>query len=288
VRSAERWWGPIYALPALVLVVAFIGLPLASVVATSLTRWDGLSPAQFIGARNFEFLLRDPNFLTALRNNLFFALSVPLQLVVPLVLAYLIHERVPGWRLYRWTYFLPAVLSTVVVGVLARIAFQLDGPINASLRALGLGALAPDWLAGPESSLPAILLVVFWANFGYNVVLYLAGMSAIEQSVAEAARIDGAGRWAVLRHVYVPGLRRVMEIVLVTTTIASFASMFTYMYTITNGGPGFETAVTEFLIYINAFTLQRVGYACAIGVAMILLVAVLGYLQIRALTGDQE
>ena len=135
----------------------------------------GYGDATFIGLRNFEFLLQDPTFLNALRNNLFFALSVPVQLVVPLVLAFLIHERVPGWRVYRWTYFLPAIYSIVVLGVLARLVLQVDGPLNQALEALGLGGLQREWLGDSSTAMPAILLVFMWANFGYNVVIYLAG-----------------------------------------------------------------------------------------------------------------
>jgi multiple sugar transport system permease protein len=287
-RRGEAWWGPLYALPAVAVVVAFIGYPALSIAYHAFTRWNGYTAPVWVGLQNFQFLLADPQFFIALRNNFLFAVSVPIQLVVPLVLAFLIHERIPGWRFYRWTYFLPAVYSTVVVGLLAKILLDVDGPLNEALGSLGLHGLQLNWLLTAQTSIPAILLVVVWANFGYNVVLYLAGMSAIAPDLPDAARIDGAGSWGVLRHVYVPGLRRVMEIVLVTNTITAFAYMFTYVFTITNGGPGFQTYVTEFLIYNNAFTFQRMGYASAMGFALTLVISVLGYLYIRALTGGKE
>ena len=283
-RRAQARWGPLYALPALLVVLVFVGYPFASIVFHAFTEWDGFTEPTWVGLANFEALLHDPYFATALRNNIFFALTVPLQLIVPLVLAFLIHERIPGWRIYRWTYFLPAILSTVVVGILARTALQYNGPINAVLRGVGIDGLAVNWLETPTTSLPAILFVVFWANFGYNVVLYLAGMSGIDPNLPDAARVDGASSSQVLRHVYVPGLRRVMEIVLVTSTIVAFAYMFTYVFTITNGGPGFETYVAELLIYNNAFAFQRLGYASAMGLLLATLIAVVGFLQIRVLT----
>ena len=109
---------------------------------------------------------------------------------------------------------------------------------------------------------------------------------SIDPDLPEAAQIDGASAWVILRYIYVPELRRVMEIVLITSTIVAFASMFTYIYTITNGGPGFSTYVTEFLIYNNAFTFQEMGYASAMGLVLILVISVLGVVQIRLLTGD--
>jgi multiple sugar transport system permease protein len=222
--------------------------------------------------------------LHALRNNAIFALSVPVQMVVPLLVAYVIHQRVPGWRFFRATVFLPAVYATVVIGILTATVLQLDGPLNSALGAVGLGSLRHEWLGTASTSIPIILLVVIWTNFGYNVVLYLAGMSAIDPSLEEAARIDGAGSMRVLRHVIVPSLRRVMEIVLVVNTVTAFAFMFTYIYTITNGGPGYDTYVSEFYIYNQAFTNQNMGYAAAIGVFLVGIVLVIGVLQIRVLT----
>ena len=211
-----------------------------------------------------------------------------LQLTLPLVLAYLIHDRVPGWRIYRWTFFLPAVYSTFVVGVLARLLLQNDGPLTDFLGGVGLEGPQRDWLGSSSTALPAILIVLIWANFGYNTVMYFAGMSGIDPQLPEAARIDGANSWQDLRNVYVPGLRRVMEIVLVTSTITAFAWVFAYIFTITNGGPGFSTYVTEFLIYNNAFGFQRMGYASAIGMSLTLLLSVLGFAQIRILTRGSE
>jgi ABC-type sugar transport system permease subunit len=205
-------------------------------------------------------------------------------MVVTLLVAYVIHRRVPGWRFFRATVFLPAVYATVVIGILTATVLQLDGPLNSALGAVGLGSLQHEWLGSASTSIPIILLVVIWTNFGYNVVLYLAGMSAIDPTLEEAARIDGAGWLRVLRHVIVPSLRRVMEIVLVVNTITAFAFMFTYIYTITNGGPGYDTYVSEFYIYNQAFTNQNMGYAAAIGVFLVGIVLVIGFLQIRALT----
>jgi multiple sugar transport system permease protein len=285
---SESKWGVLYALPAVAVIGVFVVYPFVSIIVHAFTRWDGYSDPVFIGLRNFQFLVQDQTFLGALRNNIFFALSVPIQLTLPLGLAFLIHQGLPGWRFYRWTYFFPAIYSTIVLGVLARLVFQVNGPLNEGLGAIGLSPMARDWLGDASTALPAILMVFVWANFGYNVVLYLAGMSAIDPQLPEAARIDGANQYQVLRHVYVPGLRRVMEIVLVTSTINAFAYMFTYVYAITNGGPGYSTFVVEFDMYNNAFAFQRLGYACAMGLFLTLLISGLGFLQIRTLTRGAE
>jgi multiple sugar transport system permease protein len=265
----------------------FVVYPFGSILYHAFTRWDGFT-SQWVGLHNFRLLWHDPIFLRSLRNNALFAISVPVQMVVPLLVAYVIHRRVPGWRFFRATVFLPAVYATVVIGILCYTIFQLDGPLNSALGAVGLGSLKHEWLASANTSIPLILLVVIWTNFGYNVLLYLAGMSAIDPSLEEAARIDGAGWLRVLRHVVVPDLRRVMEIVLVVNTITAFAFMFTYIYTITNGGPGQDTYVSEYYIWTQAFGYSNMGYAAAIGVMLVLIVLGIGLLQIRALTRKES
>lgn len=285
--TSETTWGALYALPAVTMVTVFVGYPFASVIYHAFTRWNGLAAPRFTGLRNFSILLHDGLFLHALGNNLLFAISVPIQLVVPLVLAFLIYRRIPGWRIFRSAFFLPAVYSTVVVGIIAQLTLQVNGPLNTMLNAVGLGFLAYDWLGNTSTAIAMILLVVVWANFGYNVVLYLAGMSSVDPHLIEAAEIDGANSWHVLWHIFVPSLRRVMEIVLVTNTITAFAFMFTYVYTITNGGPGFGTYVSEFYIFNRAFTFQNLGYACAIGAVLTLVIGVVGFMQIRILTGGK-
>ena len=284
MADRDRLWGVVYALPALALVLAFIAYPLASVVYHAFTAWDGINPPEWVGLENFATLFEDPLFRTSLRNNLLFALSVPIQVTVPMVLAWLIYERVPGWRFFRSTFFLPAVVSTVVVGIVAQVVFRLDGPLNALLGSVGLGALQTEWLGSAGTSIPAVLLVVVWANFGYNTLIYLAGMSALDPALREAARMDGARPLRVLFSVVAPNLRRVMELVLVTSTVTAFAFMFAYIYVITNGGPGFDTYVTEFMIYKQAFAFGRVGYACAVGVVLVVITAAIGLVQIRVLT----
>ena len=266
----------------------FVAYPFASILYHSFTRWDGITPPQWVGFHNFRLLWQDPIFRNALENNAIFALSVPIQLVFPLIVAYVIHRRVPGWRFFRATVFLPAVYAAVVVGILTSTVLQLDGPLNQALHAVWLGSLRHEWLGSASTSIPLILLVVVWTNFGYNVLLYLAGMSALDPSLEEAARIDGAGTWRVLRHIVVPNLRRVLEIVLVVNTITAFAFMFAYIYTITNGGPGYDTYVSEFYIWNQAFTNQNMGYAAAVGVTLVLIVLGIGLFQIRVLTRERD
>lgn len=272
----------------MLLIAYFVAYPVGTVIYYGFTRWNGLSPPQWVGIHNYRVLVDDPVFRQALKNNFIFALSVPIQMTVPLILAYLIHIRIPGWLIFRATFFIPATIATVVVGIVAYSTFQVGGALNALLGAVGLGALKHDWLASAHTSIPLILLVVVWANFGYNVLIYLAGMATVDPALEEAARMDGAGPWRILVSVVTPNLRRVMELVLVTSTVTAFAYMFTYIYVITNGGPGFETNVTEFQIYYQWFTSGNAGYACAMAVVLLCITTLLGVFQIRILAGRQS
>ena len=232
-------WGLLYATPAVALVTVFVVYPFGSILYHAFTRWDGIAPAEWVGLHNFRLLLHDPLFLRALRNNAIFALSVPVQIIVPLFVAYAIHRRVPGWRFFRATVFLPAVYATVVIGILAATVLQLDGPLN---RALGGGArllaarvarqrehVDPDH--PPRRDLDELRLQR----------PALPGRHERDRSDARGSRPDRRRQMvARARHVVVPSLRRVMEIVLVVNTITAFAFMFTYIYTITNGGPGYR------------------------------------------------
>ena len=287
-RGRREWvWGVVYALPAVVLVTAFLGYPLVRVVSYGLTRWDGIGAPEWVGLRNFGQLVHDQVFLDALKNNVIYATSVPVEVIGALIVAYLIHGRVPGWRIFRSAFFLPAIYSTVVVGVIAGIGLQSNGLLDNALRSSGLSFLAKDWLAHAGTARLWIVIIVVWANVGYSMLIYLAGMSTIDPNLAEAARVDGAGPWRILFRIYVPSLRRVVELVLVINTITAFANMFTYIYVITNGGPGFSTYSAEFFVYNKAFTFGALGYASAAGVILTLVIAVLGFFQIRSLSGGR-
>ncbi len=286
-RRRRTWSGALYALPAVGLVAVFLAYPVASTFYYSFTRWAGYGPTKWIGFTNFINLFHDPFFLTAIRNNGIFALTVPVILILSLLLAYLIHERIPGWRFFRWVFFLPAVYATVVIGIITGNVLQSNGPIVGLFHGLHIDSLATPWLLKTNTSLLTIGLVIIFSNFGYSMIIFLSGMASVDPGLAEAARLDGAGFWRILRQIYVPNLRRVLELVLVLNTITAFAYTFTYVYVITNGGPGNSTYTTDFYMYESGFTNAALGYAAAMAVILILVIAIIGSIQIRVVTKGQ-
>ncbi|MDX6400490.1 MAG: raffinose/stachyose/melibiose transport system permease protein [Gaiellaceae bacterium] len=281
--SGARLWALACCAPALALVVVFFLYPFGVIVYHAFTQWDGIGPSRFTGLTNVRDLLSDSEFRLALRNNAIFALAVPLQVAISLVLAVLIYERTPGWRIFRAIFFLPVVMSPIVIGLMWTAIFDLHGPLNVILGDVGLSGLTRDWLGDPSTSIPAIMLVVLWATFGFNVTIFLAGLSAMSPILLDAARVDGGGWWASLRHVVIPSQRRVTELVVVLNLITSFAYMLPFVYVMTGGGPGYETYVGELVIYDEGFNYGDLGYASAVSLALFLVVSVLMLAYVRIL-----
>ena len=256
--------------PAIAVVVIFIGYPLGSVVYHAFTRWDGLRPAAVDRAAQLQPALARPDLLDcAIRNNAIFAISVPDRGARSRwSLAYLIHERVPGWRFFRSAFFLPAIYSTVVVGIIASRRAAAGGPAQQRCStASGSAASSRSWLenSGTATRLDSSLVVV-WANFGYSVLIYLAGMSAIDPQLRRRLGSTVPGSGTSSGRSTRPTCAACIELVFVINTITAFAYMLPYIYTMTGGGPGYDTYVTEFYIYDAAFQEQHSATPAAIGV----------------------
>lgn len=280
--------GYLFLLPACLLLVVFRVVPAASALGHGLTRWNGSDPAVYVGLANFAELLRDGIFWKAMGNNLTLVLSVPVWILVSLVLALLIHQEIRGWRFFRASFFLPSVLSPVIIGTLFQALLRQDGPLNRGLEVIGLGGAARDWLGDPHTALPVVILVVLWGIFGHGVIVFLAGLAAIPQEIFEAARLDGARGWRFLWHIVIPSLRHVIEFWGVSLVVWSFTSLFAFIYVMTQGGPGYATTLVEYQLYQQAFEFNRMGYACAMGTALFLLVFGLILLQIRLMAGSED
>lgn len=276
-------------LPALALLGVFRIIPIGEAFYLSLTRWNGVGDPQWVGLANYEALLKDRTFRTALSNNLAILLSVPVWVMLPLFVASLIHRGGPGVRSFRLALFLPAVLSPVVIGAFFNVMLQYHGPVNESLRGLGLGWLASEWLHESSTALPVVMAVFVWATMGIGVLVYLAGLAQVNPEQWDAARLDGAGFWQVQRHVTIPELRRVIEFWAVIVLISSFTAVFPFIYTLTRGGPGYSTYTLDYYVYDKAFQGGALGYASAIGVVLLVIVGGLAAIQVLLLRrGDRN
>jgi ABC-type sugar transport system permease subunit len=270
-------------LPAAALLGWLMVYPAGDAVHLAFTNWDGFSSPKGIGLQNFSDLLHDRRFKEALLHNLAIVAAMPIWIGLPYGVAWALHRKVPGWRLFRFAFFLPVVLSPVVIGVYYGIALKPDGPFNEMLSAVGLGFLSHEWLNDPSLTLIVVIAIIIWSTFGIGVLVFLSGLSSLDTEQIDAARVDGASGWQVQRHVIFWQLLPVIEFWAVLIVIASFTAFFPLIFTLTHGGPGSSTYTVDFDLYQEAFSSGHLGYAAAIGVVLVIVIGVVGGIVLAAL-----
>ncbi|WMT89801.1 sugar ABC transporter permease [Pelagibacterium sp. H642] len=280
--KAERRFAFLFVMPAVLLVLVFRIIPLIWGFFLSLTDWRGLGEANFIGIGNYQQMVGDPNFQASMVNTFVLLATLPIWIMLPMLLAILIHQGVPGGKLFRAVYFFPAVLSSVIVGSIFNVVLRYDGSFNALLGMFGINAV--DWLGDSNTALFSLIGVQLWATFGMSLLIFLAGLSTVPKEMLEAARLDGAKLWQIWVFVIIPSLRPIIEFVAVVTTIGVLTNMFGLIYVLTAGGPGTATTLPEFLIWLEQGRLNRPGYAAAISMVLFAFMAGIAYLQIRIMS----
>ena len=266
----------IFLAPALIVMFLFLFLPVLDAFRLSFTNWNGITAPVPVGFKNYLGLAHDPVFRDAVKNNLIAVLMVPAWVVIPYLLAVLILDpRVRASRFYRFAYFLPVVIPPVALGILYTLILAYDGPLSSSLRALGLDSLGNvQWLVQSNTAFFTVLAIVIWASFGVGVMVFLGALSAVDPELESAARLDGASWQQMQRFVVLPQVRRTIEFWTVLTLISCFTVLFPYIFVLTQGGPGTSSTVIDFNIYSSAFFHSRFGYASAMGVVAMCIVAV--------------
>ena len=271
--------------PVLVLLFVFLYLPLVTDVVYSLHDWSSLSPTwRYVGLENFRMLWGDPLFWQSLRGNFLYALvSLLCQVVFALMLAAVLESGVVGQQLsgfFRIAFFIPSILPITVIGLLWQILYQPQGGlIDQALESLGLDSLAHAWLGEEATALLAIVAVSQWQWTGYLTVLFIVAIRAIPAELYEAAEIDGARAWRSFWHVTVPGVQET-TVLMALITVFGAVKVFDIIWVMTAGGPNNASHVMGSYMYRLAFRDDRVGYAAAVAMAMFVLSAVVGGLQI--------
>jgi multiple sugar transport system permease protein len=246
-----------------------------------LTEWFSIDAAD----HRYVVLAADPTFATSLRNNIFFSLVViPVQTGTGLLLALLVNQRLRGRNIFRTIYFSPVVTSMVVISIVWTFLYEKNvGLMNQFLRMLSFGQLGPiDWLGNPSTAMWAIMLMSVWQGVGFQMVLFLAGLQSIPETLYEAAGIDGANAWQKFRFITLPGLRSVTVFIIVTITIAAF-QLFTQVFVMTDGGPSGATSTVVFHMIQKGFREQDIGYASAIAVVFFIIILTVSLIQRFAL-----
>ncbi|MCP4406609.1 MAG: sugar ABC transporter permease [Gammaproteobacteria bacterium] len=292
-RHTEARAGYGFLLPALSAIAMFFFLPVVVALSLSFTDFDiyalgNLEHLRFIGLRNYFQLVENPLFWKALVNTLYFALiGGPLSVGVSLAAAMLVSSRLVRFKgLFRAVFFLPVVTTLVAVAVVWRYLYHPNyGLFNYGLGLLGLDPI--DWLGDPDWAMPAIILMAVWKNFGYNMIIFIAGLQNIPEQLYEAARIDGASTLQQFRQVTLPMLAPTFLFVAIITMIGYF-QLFAEPYVMTQGGPSNATLSIVLLMYQEGFRWWNIGYASALAFLLFIIILFVTLLQLRFKKGFEQ
>ncbi|NLU74198.1 sugar ABC transporter permease [Streptomyces sp. HNM0575] len=287
-RRQREWIAAgLFIAPDALGLALFVGVPMVLSVVLSFFQVSGFGSYEFVGLGNYARMMDDPLFWESMRiTGIYVVVLVPTLFVVSLGLGLLIRQRIPGVGVFRTLFFLPYVISLVVVGLLWQ--FMLDdqvGVVNQSLRAAGFEGHA--WLGDPSTALYAVIAVFVWVMMGYYMIIFLAGLQEIPREYYEAARIDGAGPWTQFRTITWPLLRPTSFFVLLMSTVAAITGGFELIFVLTKGGPANSTSLAIFYIYQQAFVFGEYGYAAAMGTVLVLVMLACSALIFKATRGGR-
>lgn len=276
MRRRNGLIGLLALFPALAVVVGFSAYPILFALFISFTRTNGIR-FEWRGLDNYLQLLSDPIVHLVFLNNLKFLIAVPLVIFIALVVSVLLFERVRGWRYFRVIFFLPNVLSVAVIGIMFRSAFGYYGPVN---QLIGLFGGEPiQFFTNGTLAIAIIVIALIWSGFGFQSLLLLSGLTAINPAVFEAAALDGAGWWQRLWYITLPNIRRILGFVFIINVLYTFTSLFGFVFVMTAGGPGFDTTTIDYLVYLRAFSSSNLGSGAALAMTLFIFIAVLTVLQ---------
>ncbi len=281
-RLRENLTGYLFIAPNLIAYLFFTILPIVFVIYISFTNWDvvsGIEGMKFVGLKNYLELPHDIWFTDSLKNNIRYTLLVvPIGLVLSLLVALVLNDKIFAPAPVRTMFFVPYIANVVAVSAVWMALYHPKyGPINAVLRSLGFSD-PPMWLASTKWALPAIVIMNIWGGLGYNAVIYLAGLQTIPKELYEAGEIDGASGFQRLTKITLPMLTPTIFFLLITSMIGSF-QLFGQVNLLTQGGPGRATTVLAYYMYLAGFRFFEMGYAASIAIFLFVIVFIITLIQ---------
>jgi len=273
--------------PCLAIISIVFIYPLIQTFILSFHRVRG-DELQFVGLFNYRFLLfQDEAFRYAVINNITLLISIPILVVLAILIAVLLYERIRGWRTYQIIVFLPYVIPITVVGIVFSRILRWDGILNYLLNSIGLKFLMQDWLGNREIAIFSLMGIIIWKELGFGVVLLLARLISLPEEVFEAAKIDGVSWTQNLVYITIPQLKTILLYYIILMTITMFSWVFNYVYVITHGGPGNSTMVLELIIYRYGIPRFMPGIASAAASLLFVGIFVFIFLLLRFRKGIQ-
>lgn len=274
LANQQNFAGVLFILPALLGTIVFIIIPIICSFGLSFAKWDLLNPIQYVGLENYKVVLTEPVFVKIIINTFVYAIATSIfGVIIPLILACIINTKIKGADFFKTAYFLPFVTPMIVIGIIWEWIFDPNiGCLNHFLH------LHINWLYDTNFAMPALIIVSVWKLIGYNMILFLTGLSTINQELLEASKIDGANAYNTFKNITIPLLSPTIFFVTIITAITSF-QVFDLIYVMTQGGPLDSTNVLVYAIYKNAFEYFNVGKASALAYVLFAIIFVLTLIQ---------
>ncbi|MFA7117702.1 MAG: sugar ABC transporter permease [Sphaerochaetaceae bacterium] len=288
-KGTRQFWIPyLFLLPNLLIFVLFVIIPAVQGLAMSFTDWSVFSKPNFIGFANFKELFADEVFLTTFRNTLVYSiLTVCALVVVSLGLALLLfHNTIKGVKAFRAIFYIPSLLSMITVGIAWRFILGDEmGIVNFLIRSCG--GKGVQWLTSGKLAMLSVILVSVWTYAGYYMIIFISGLQTIPVELYEAAYVDGASRWYSFKSITLPLLSPTTLVVSILATINAFKA-YELILTMTKGGPGYATKFIVQQVYEVAFLEDRMGYASAMSIILMLMIGVITLIQFKGSRGEGE
>lgn len=274
ILNEQKYAAWLFLLPALAGTLIFIVIPVFCSFGLSFMKWDLLNPVQFVGFQNYKEIFTEPLFFKILINTIVFAIATSVfGVIIPLVLACILNSKIKAGEFFKTAYFLPFITPMIVIGIIWEWIFDPNIGLFANVLQIHI-----NWLYDVRFAMPALIIVSVWKLIGYNMVIFLSSLSAISNSLFEAAKIDGANTFQTFKNVTIPLLSPTIFFVVIITAISSF-QVFDLIYLMTQGGPLDSTNVLVYAIYKNAFEYFNVGKASAIAYVLFFIILVLTLIQ---------
>lgn len=284
-RRLDRWKSILgayaFLLPQILGLLIFSAGAIAASFVISFMNWQLVIPPVWIGLANYIELFNSPKFWQVLRNTVLYTLGyVPPSVILPLLVAILVNQKIKGVVFFRTIYFLPVVTSGVAIALVWGWMYNPSfGVINYLLNEL-FGIAGPRWLADPAWALPSLIVIGVWNSLGYHMVIYLAGLQGIPPELSEAVRIDGGGSWHIFWHITLPLITPTMFFILILSIIGSF-QIWTITYMLTQGGPADATLTLSYYIFQQGFEWFHMGYAAALAYVLFAVVFLVTMIQLK-------
>src|SRR5580658_5927221 len=267
-RNAAGW---VLSAPALIAVAVLLIIPIGQAFYYSMTNWNGIT-STWVGPSAYLQLFEDPTFLRVIENNGLLLLAMPVVIAIPLGIAFLLHEQIWGWKFFRSAVFLPTAISWVVIGLVAVRFYAQQGILNGLFADIGLGFIKTNMLGNTHQALAALAITLVWSQLGTNTIIFITGMAALDPTLAEAARVDGAST---------PRMMRFIQFAFIITVLTAFTAIFSLIFVMTGGGPDYGTTTLEFYVYQQAFVQDNFGTGALLGVLLFVIIGGVSAIQVR-------